>query len=530
MTRRAAQLKRLIWSVLVPAALLVTVVGLQSISSLYSYFQRARVVESALNLTQPRRAEAGVLLWRPDATTSARRMEAFTREAITSDYLLGFEELTYSLFTGDAAGLRSYFQEGALTDAQLAASSPLRSKFVDWDHQLELHFYAPDGATVAFTDTYRYAQGALVGGDLGDVRIAQRRADVVMTLDDGTWRVHHWRVVRDEPASYTPPDFPGLEAQIAQIKGINYTPRSAPFDAFWPNFDAAEVEADFTKAASLGFDTVRFFIPYPTPEGVTPNLPSLLRAAERHDLKLIPTLLDGYTRYALEDLPDVHRYLETLALSLRHPAVLAVDVKNEADRDFEQAGLARTRTFLSHILNVTRQLSGKPVLVGLIEPDPVLARSADVISVHHYGPEEALPERLERARAFGKPVLLEEFGFHSWRLKLPDPHSEAEQAWYYQQVLDITETYDAGWLAWTLYDLPEGTMPGGRTVERHLGILHADGEKKPAADAVAGVRQSPPTLVERLNKNSLLFAVLAAGVALLGSLLWVRRRYARNWR
>ena len=80
--------------------------ALQSISSLYSYFQRARVVESALNLTQPRRAEAGVLSWQPDARRSPRPMEAFTREALTSDYLLGFEELTYSLFTGEAAGLR----------------------------------------------------------------------------------------------------------------------------------------------------------------------------------------------------------------------------------------------------------------------------------------------------------------------------------------------------------------------------------------------------------------------------------------
>lgn len=525
MTLTPPHLKRLIWFALVPTALTLSVLGLGTLSSLYSYFQRARVVESALNLAQPRGAGSGVLSWQPDSPETPRRMEAFTREAVTRDYLLGFEELTYSLFTGEGAGLRSYFQEGALADAHLAATSPARTKFTDWDHRLTLHFYAPDGATVAFSDTYRYAQGVLTGGDLADVRIAERSLDVIMTLDDGTWRVHHWRVTRDEAAAFDAPTFPDLAAALERVRGVNYTPRSAPFDAFWPNFNPAEVDADFAAAADLGLNTVRFFIPYPAPEGLEANLPLLLSYAERHNLRLIPTLLDGYTRYALEDLPEVHQHLKSLSAALRHPQVLAVDVKNEADRDFETAGLERTRAFLSHVLDVTRQLSSKPVLVGLIEPDPVLAQNADVISLHHYDPEDAMRGRLEGAKTFGKPVLLEEFGFHSWPLKLPDPHSEAEQAWYYQQVLDAAEAESVGWLAWTLYDLPRGKMPGGRAVERHLGILRADGNAKAVARVLSGTRAAPPTLGERLRKGRFLPAgFLGCGLLVVTSFVVAKRR------
>lgn len=524
MTAGVSRLKRLLWLAAFPIAATAAILGLQNLAAVYGYLERARAVYDALHLIEPRRAEPGRLRWLADDPGLPRRMESLTRESLTHDYLLGFEELAYSLLTGDASGLRSYFQQGALDDARLAAATPLRAEFVDWDHRLTLHFYAPDGAAVSFTDRYRYAQGVRLGGDLADVRIARRAVDVVMTLDDGTWRVHHWRVVEDT-ADSDRPAFTGLAAMAASVRGVNYTPRSAPFEAFWPAFDPAEVDADLATAAGLGLDTVRVFVPYPPPDGVERKLNALLELATRRGLRVIPTLLDGYTRYRLEDLPAVLRYLEKLAGTLRHPAVLFVDVKNEADRDFAASGPQRTRAFLSFLLGETRRLSGKPVLVGLIDPDAVLAEAADLVSLHHYGPVDGLPLRLERAARLGKPVLLEEFGFHSWPLKLPDPHSEAEQAWYLQQVLDVTREGGTGWLVWTLFDLPIGAMPSGRQVERHLGVVRADGRPKPAAGVLGGVRASPPNAAARLAKHRP--ALLVGLVALAAALVAVAARRVR---
>ena len=468
-------------------------------------------MDNALHLIEPRRAESGYLSWLPD-NPGPRELELLTKENISKYYLLAFEELTYSLLTGDGTGLSSYFQEGALDDALLVASAPIRSQFVDWDHQIKLLFYSPDGATVSFTDTYKYAQGVLQENDLTDIRIAQRQVDTVMTLDDGNWRIHHWRVLDDTTISYPSIDFGNLYDTFSKIRGINYIARNAPFNLLWPNFDPIEVNEDFATIAQLDFNTLRFFIAYPLPAELEENLPILLDTAEKHQLKVIPTLLDTYTRYRLEDLPDVQNYLEGLSAWLVHPAVLAIDVKNEADSDFEAAGYNRSHEFLSHALALTRYLTRKPVLVGLINTDEFIAQQADAISLHHYGPAEDLSARIKEARVLNKPILLEEFGFHSWLFKYPDPHSEAEQAWYYQQILDTTKNNKVGWLAWTLYDLPYGKMPGGREVERHLGILNSNGHSKPVVKVIKGITPTRPSLFNRFSKYYLVYLLLSVAI------------------
>lgn len=521
MTFGSREFKRLFWFITAPVLAAGLLLGLRQVSGLYSYFERARTVDSALNLVEPLKVESGRLSYLPDGDL-VRPVEPLTRDQLTNDYLLAFEELTYSLYTGEQGGLDSYFQEGALADALLATGTSLRSQFIDWDHRVNIHFYAPDGGTLGLTDTYYYAQGVLTEGDLVDVRVAQRKLDVIVTLDNGAWRIHHWRTIQDEEVRFPETRFSGLAKEVKAIRGVNYTPRSAPFNAFWPNFNAAELDADFATASRLGFNTVRFFIPYPAPAGLRQNLPVLLETAERHEVQLIPTLLDGYTQYQLKDLPAVLAYLTSLEAELSHANVLLIDVKNEADSDFKTAGHTRTGAFLSYVLNTVRAQTGKPVTVGLIAPDPALLPYTDVVTLHHYGQPEALASRLAAAEALGKPVLLEEFGFHSWPLKLPDPHSQKEQAWYYDEILTIAA--DTGWLAWTLYDLPTGNMPGERRVERHLGILKADGSPKPVVSVLQGATAAPLGALDRLVK----FRYLLLWVSILTSLMVVavyRLRY-----
>ena len=503
---------------------MLVVGGLQATSNLYSYLERERVLSSALNLTSAPRDLETRLTWLPDDPLP-RRVEPLTRERVRSDYLQAFDELNYSLLTGDSGGLGSYFQSGALDDARFTTSGSLRSKFIDWDHRIKLHFYAPDGGTVAFTDSYRYAQAAVLDADLSDVRLGERDLSVIMTLDDGAWRIHHWRVNEDKPQSFARPTFPMLAADITAMKGINYTPRSAPFDAFWPAYNPAEVDADFARIKQLGLNTVRFFIPYPAPDGLEANLPNLLAAAQRHNLKLIPTLLDGYTAYALEEIPSVILYLDKLNAALTHESVFLIDLKNEADSDFASAGQTRTTTFLGYLSGYLRAETGRPLTVGLISPSEQLVGTLDVLSLHHYADAEALEPRLIEAAQYDQPILLGEFGFHSWAFKLPDPHSKKEQAAYYADILRRTEAAGAGWLAWTLYDLPTGDMPGERKVERHLGIFEADGSPKPVIDVLQGAAPPNITILDRLFKLGYLMGVGLLLISLITA--WVMRR---RWR
>ncbi len=490
---------------------------------LFARAQRAERLESALHLVEPREARPGTLTWLPDALGGSRPMERFTREGIASDYLLALEELSFARLTKDGSGLRSHFQEGALEDA-LAASLGPRAHVVSWDHHLKLHFYAPDAATISFTDTHWYAQA--LDGDPGSARIARREMDVVMQLDDGDWRVHHWRVNRDEELEAPVKPDERLAAKLAALRGVNYVGRSAPFGGFWPGFETSEVRSDFRLAASLRLNAVRIFIPYPTPEVAFEHLSQLLQIARAERLGVIVTLLDGFTTYRLEDLPGAMGSLERLSRALRDPAVIAVDIKNEAERDAPKAGWNRIRPFLNFVAIWVRSRTGKPVTAGLSDPDPELARSLDFVTIHHYGLLSALTSRLERAGKTGKPVLLEEFGFHTQASKLPDPHTELEQAQFYADALRLLGPARVGFFAWTLHDFPSGLMPGAAEVERHLGLVRPDGSFKPAARVLLGEPPEPIPWWDKLAKLQALLGLWPVGlIAVVIFSLVFRRRY-----
>ena len=540
----ATALKRAVWLLALLTLTAGAWLGLSLVGSLFARSQRAQVQNSALNSLQGRHAQPGQLVWLPDDSGLPRPMEGFTRDAVTSDYRLGSQELGYALYSGDASGLGSYFQEAALQDAQLATHTSLHGEYSDWDHRLTLHFYAPDGATVAFTDEYWYAQGEADEADghkLVATRLARRTVDVVMALDDGNWRVHHWRVLADDlPAPAARPLHPGLAARLAQVRGVNYQARSAPFAALWgslpargaaptpqdaerPRQLAREIDDDFGRVQALGLNTVRVFVPYPLPPRALQTLNTLLDSAGHHRLQVIPTLLDGYAGYRLADLPGAVQMLLTLAPALSRPQVLAVDLKNEADLDAPRTDLTHIRFFLKVLAGQARTLTGKPLTVGLTAPDPQLARSLELVTVHSYAGPQGVAQALAKARTLRLPVLLEEFGFHTQANKLPDPHTEHEQAWELAGVRAAAAGQGVGWLVWTLYDLPGGKVPGGRQVERHLGILRADGSAKPAALALQGQAVSPPSLAERVGKWRFLPPyLLLPGAA--GAVWWLRRR------
>ena len=470
--------------------------------------------DAALRLVETAPTGPEWLHWLPDDAASPRTLEQSRRDEIGFHYLLAQRELEYARVGEDASGLRSYFQNGALRDALEASLQP-RARIVTWDHRLRLHFYAPDGATVSFTDT-QWSVQALEAGQgtppqFEDLRFSRRSVDVVMQLDDGNWRVHHWRVTSDRTLERDQ-SFPNLAARLAKVRGVNFVGRSHPFDDFWPHFDPIEVRSSFALAAQLKLNTVRIFIPQPVPVEAIQHLPELLEMARASNLRVIVTLLDSYTAYRLEDLPHVWHGINRLLPALKHPSVLAIDVKNEAERDVRRAGWPQIRAMLGFLATWLRSETGKPVTAGLSDPDPELARALDFVTVHHYGTAQNLETRLTDAQASRKPVLLEEFGFHTWRGKLPDPHTESEQAEYYAHTLEIARRERIGFLAWTLHDFPQGRVPGARGVERYLGIARADGSLKPVAFVLLGEPLSPREWWDRFLKLEAFLPVILFGM------------------
>ncbi|GAA5439863.1 hypothetical protein Dcae01_01370 [Deinococcus caeni] len=184
---------------------------------------------------------ARLLVWQaPEREPGPRVLTTAEREAVTDAYLRGPRETAFAAGTGQPGGLRDLFQGAALLDAQAAALGGAAP--VGWAHAPTLRFYAPDGATVSFTDRFTYATPR-PDPDAAP-RVARRELDVVMELGDGNWRVHHWRVLRDEPLPAAPPP-----AQPAPYRAA----RAAPD---WLQRTADTSRRSVSAVTELGLDTL----------------------------------------------------------------------------------------------------------------------------------------------------------------------------------------------------------------------------------------------------------------------------------
>ncbi|NTX98948.1 hypothetical protein [Deinococcus sp. JMULE3] len=205
------------------------------------------------------RTGAGLLTWQPDQG-GPREMEPSTREALTDSLLRGERELAFAVSSAQHEGLRDLFTEAALADARAVAGSGTPPS--SWAHRVTLHFYAPDGATVSLSDTFWYVIPDPGGAAL---RAARRTQDVVAQLDDGNWRVHHWRVLRDDPLP--DPDPPG---PAPRTRGVQL----GPPDLDWTARSADDWRRDVRAVRDLGLDTLIL------PLDLRPGAPETARTAQ----------------------------------------------------------------------------------------------------------------------------------------------------------------------------------------------------------------------------------------------------------
>ena len=85
------------------------------------------------------------------------------------------------------------------------------------------------------------------------------------------------------------------------LTGINYWPRTSAM-GMWTHFDAAEIDEDFARIASLGLDVVRFFLLWdafqPAPDRMSAQaldrFETVLDCAAAHGLRTMPTLFAGH--------------------------------------------------------------------------------------------------------------------------------------------------------------------------------------------------------------------------------------------
>lgn len=285
-------------------------------------------------------------------------------------------------------------------------------------------------------------------------------------------------------------------AQPFTIRGVNYYPRHAAWEQFLTHSDPAEVAQELDLIAAAGFNTLRIFVWYDplftcAPEEAVPNpagfarLDEFIAAAHARGLYLIVTLHDlpdlifrplytDWARYDAQTAFIVHRYQN-------EPTILAWDLRNEGDLDYDEFGRRPVLDWLAHAGEVVRANDSRHLLTaGWFSNAAETASIVDLLSFHHWRTAPELAARIEQLRAVtDRPILLEEVGYPSainW--------DEAEQAQRLRNVLGAAEQYGlAGWLVWVAFDFPSPD-PQTTNAEYFYGLWRLDLSPKPALEAI----------------------------------------------
>lgn len=447
--------------------------------------------------------------WMPDQWKGTRSPDVGNRRAIEATYVRAWTAIGRYAMSGNRDPVNAWFT-GPAKAAVLAVPHSETSPVWSLGHRLELRFFSNDGSIAGLRD-HRSRFVRLVDSPNGAmVMETEEQFDVVVTLENGYWRVRHLRrlggstiratINNDQQIVVRPKSATGATAP-KPLHGINYEPRDTPFDKQWANFDERVVANDFDTIAKLGLDSVRIFLPFLDFGGETPKeqrlseVERLLDLANDRKLRVVITLFDGRVDHRPARWPGDEFHLQKVIARLRdHPALAMWDIKNEPERDEGiYASKLEVRAWLAHMVTAVRSLDpNTPITIGWAKAenaaDPGMSELVDVVNFHWYRPTKELRTAIEKVRvaALGRPVMIGEYGLPTWNSVFPGGHTEPEQAAYYAELLTIAKDEGiSSTMAWTLHDLKsapaESKFPWQVGPQTSLGILRLDGSPKPAA-------------------------------------------------
>ena len=283
------------------------------------------------------------------------------------------------------------------------------------------------------------------------------------------------------------------------IIGLNYYPASAPWAEFWETFPVTEIETDLEKAKELNVNSLRIFLNHAyfdaaeTREEALSKLKALLDMCEIQGLTVLITLFDLRPDYTLlnweADIAHVDTVLSHIAT---HKAVFGIDLKNQADLDFESWGQGRVEAWLTVMArHIQTHYPQVPVTTGWSNPERAtrLKDVFDFVTYHEYENPKGFEKRLTGViKAVGdKPVLITELGSTIWHPPFIDSLLEKKQALRLEHQL-TQASQSNGVFVWTLNDFEHvsrevvGPLPWRRAQQKYFGLIRKDGTPRPSAN------------------------------------------------
>ena len=476
------------------------------ISSLFSYLNTGANRSSILH-TKIKKVDQYLpkVVWAP-LNNEGRTMDEQTLNAIENDYLDAWYIKHIAYKTNKTAGVDDYYTENARKNIfniiQHNTSINISIESTTLEHHPTLEFFSEDGQLAVITDKNVIEYKRIYENERIILETTETSTyRVILLLEDSFWRIRHR--IKQKSETYNKDMVPASN-EITTIKGINYYPQATPWDMFGDTFDADIIAKDFKLIRETSLNSIRIFVPYESfgkaniDSEKLKKLIQVMDLAEAEHLKVLVTLFDFYGDYSVLDWTLNQRHAETIVTALKnHNALLAWDIKNEPNLDFESRGRTHVTAWLDHMIDLVKSVDQKhPVTIGWsnAENANVLKEKLDLISFHYYDDLDDLEETYKDLKRDipNKPITITEFGISSYKgFWNPFGHTDKSQATYHNQAQDIFSKNNISCMSWTLYDFTEipkevvGRLPWRKRAQEHFGFINQNGETKPAFNYIS---------------------------------------------
>jgi hypothetical protein len=503
--------KKTIRFVLIASFILVNVLLLFGLSSILNYLNSGADRSKMLHLEKETiNTYLPKVTWE-ELNNVGRKMEPNTLKTIEKDYLFSWYIKNKSLQNNKKQGIEDYYTQNARVNLYNSIDYNLKNKIsiesTTLQHHPKLEFYSEDGQQVVFTDK-NVIEYQKVFKDEKLITEVQDTATykVLMLLEDGFWRVRHIQKMKPETITTTTEkpnsDYTVVGKNIKfnntdfTIKGINYYPKNSAWDTFGVLFNKDTIANDFDIIKKAKLNSIRIFIQYDDfgkadiqPEKLQ-RLKTLLDLAETKNLKVIVTLFDFYSDYSLESWTLTSRHAEKITSTFKdHKAILAWDIKNEPNLDFENRDKKNVLNWLQQMISVVKEADPNHlVTIGWSNSVEAthLEDKVDFVSYHFYNSiDDFETENAILEKATKKPIVIQEFGvpsyqgFWNWT-----GNDEDDQAEFHKKMQVTFKKNKLAFMSWTFYDFPNvpdqvaGKWPWQKNKQKNFGFIDQNGKEK----------------------------------------------------
>jgi len=493
--------KNILRTILIASYIMIVALIISGVSALFSYLNTGADRSTMLH-TEIKKVDqyAPKMDWEP-LQNEGRPMDDQTLNAIQHDYLDAWYVKQIAYKSNKTAGIKDYYTDSARKNLfdfiDLNKAQGISIEATTLHHNPTLEYFSQDGQLAVITDrnVVEYKR-VFKAKELILETTETSTYQMVFLLEDGFWRIRH--LVKDSADIYDS-EAQQIEVNNLNIKGINYYPQANPWNMFGDEFSSDIIATDFKIIKDAGLNSVRLFVQYEDfgKEHVDAKkiekLKQTLDAAEANNLKVVLTLFDFFGDYSVMNWTLNQRHAEAVVNAVKnHNALLAWDIKNEPNLDFESRGKDNVIAWLDSMIDLVKSTDPMhPVTIGWsnTESASILKDKVDFISFHYYEDLESFDSAITTLKAEipNKPLVLQEFGISSysgfWK---PFGSSDEDQANYHKKIQEQIAANNLQFMSWTLYDFTDvptavvGSRPWNRNTQKHFGFIDKNGTKKEA--------------------------------------------------